>query len=322
MKRNLQCDFCYRRCTITEGGSGWCGTRTVERGALVSTNWAKAVSLANDPVEKKPLYHFYPAHRTLSIALFGCNFSCSFCQNYSISQQEFQRTRATQEIEPEALIRMAQEQNCDSVSFTYSEPIVWLDYVLAAAALAQEAGLYTIMVTNGSFSDTSLERTLPLIDAFNVDLKGDEEFYRRVCSSSAEAPLSAIKRIAESDSHLEVTTMVNEASHTPAMLALLTEQLIERKVSVWHLSRYFPNYRSHDRATSEAYIDQATADALAAGIPFVYPGNSSLDTSSRCPVCATLLIERRYGRFIRCTSKFQTGVCTECGTGLWGRFPD
>ncbi len=322
MKGSAQCDFCYRRCTILEGKRGWCGVRTAVDGALVSTNWAEVVALAVDPVEKKPLYHFYPAHRSLSVALFGCTFACSFCQNYSISQAEYQRTRGTQTIEPVALVALAKEQRCDSISFTYSEPIVWLDYVQSAAELAKEAGLATIMVTNGSFTAESLKRILPVIDAFNVDLKGDEAFYRNVCESSVKATLAAIGTIAESNAHLEVTTMVNEVHHTPAILALLGEQLAERKVKIWHLSRYFPHYKSHDKATEEAYIATAVRNAKEAGIPFVYPGNSSLDTSTNCSKCGTKLIERQYGRFVCCLPNLQTGVCTECGTTLWGRFPD
>ena len=316
MKRT--CDFCYRLCCLSDGQKGVCGVRQNQAGRLVSLGWGNVVALASDPVEKKPLYHFLPGTHTLSFALFGCNFRCSFCQNYTISQQEYYSQREGRPLEPREIVDLALSHGSPSISFTYSEPLVWQDYLCEVARLAKEAALMTIMVTNGSFSAPALERLLPLIDAFNVDLKGDESFYRRVCKASREPVLAAIEAIVEAKRHLEVTTMVTESDHTPAVMETLATELKTRGVEVWHLSRYVPRYRYHDRATSEEFLAEAVERARESGIPHVYAGNSAQDTSTYCPHCHALLIRRGA---LRPVSRVAGGCCPECGHRLYGHFP-
>ena len=315
------CDFCWRLCSLAEGQTGVCGVRQNQGGRVVTLTRSKVVALAVDKAEKKPLYHFHPGHRTLSFALFGCNFSCSFCQNYSISQQEFVSQREGTVMEPAELVSLALTHDTPSISFTYSEPLVWQDYLADVALLAKEAGLLTIMVTNGSFSEAALESLIPLIDAFNVDLKGDEAFYRQVCRGSVEPVLASIAAIAGSGRHLEVTTMVCQEHHTPALMETLASELLERHVQVWHLSRYFPHYQSRDEATSEQYLAQMIEMARNAGISHVYPGNSSLDSTTFCRECNSPLITRRGMQGPHSTPLLVDGICQRCSAPLYGHFP-
>lgn len=316
MKRT--CDFCYRLCSLSEGQTGVCGVRQNQEGRIVSLTWGRVVALGVDRVEKKPLYHFTPGHHTLSFALFGCNYSCSFCQNYAISQREFYSQREGMIFTPEEMVDRALSSGTPSISFTYSEPLVWQDYLGEVAHRAKEAGLMTIMVTNGSFSDQALGRLIPFIDAFNIDLKGDPSFYRRVCNASQEPALAAIEAIVGAGRHLEVTTMVTESDHAPSVMEGLGEHLKRRGVAVWHLSRYVPRYRFHERATSEHFLAEAIERARQSGIPHVYAGNSVQDTSTYCPSCSSLLISREG---VVHSSHVVDGHCSVCGHRLYGHFP-
>ena len=165
-----KCDFCYRECALSEGQRGICHIRVNRDGTIVTENYGEVVALALDPIEKKPLYHFRPGSHTLSVALFGCNLFCSFCQNYSISQNEFYQRRPGRCISPNVFIQRAIEEKV-SVSFTYSEPIVWQDYLLDCARMAKNAAVPTILVSSGTFSRASLSRMLPFIDAYSIDRK-------------------------------------------------------------------------------------------------------------------------------------------------------
>lgn len=318
---NQRCDFCYHHCSIAEGQSGICSVRTVEKGRLVTKGYGKLVALAVDPIEKKPLYHFLAGSKTLSIALFGCNLRCEFCQNYTISQPAFSQGQQTQTLDAASVVALAFEHACPSISFTYSEPLVWQDYLIEVATLAKQQGLATIMVTNGTFSEEALERITPLIDAFNIDLKGDESFYRRLCGGSAKPVLEAIGYLVGKGSHVEVTTMVMETEHDPSQLLALAGQLHDRGVNVWHLSRYFERYKATQRATSETYLSEMIKLVAPLGIAYVYAGNSSQRQATYCPHCHTLLVsDRRYGP-IQCGKALQGGLCSSCSQKIYGRWP-
>lgn len=300
----MRCDFCYRLCEIPEGGMGFCKSRINDCGTIKDRCYGGLVSIAADPVEKKPLYHFLPGSFTLSIAMPGCNFTCDFCQNYEISQRYFMKDA----VDPDSIVGYASAYNCPSISYTYSEPIVWQDYMLDVAKLARKRNIKNIMVTNGSFSETSMERILPYIDAYNVDLKGDEEFYRCICHSSFSSVLSSIRRISEYGAHLEVTTMVIEGIHDESMIRYLGSCLSSYKVKVWHLSRFFPMYLMSDRRpTSESFLKRMLKIAFESAVPYVYPGNSGLDSFVRCPRCSCRIEKPK-----------ADGLCPSCGEKLYG----
>lgn len=298
------CDFCYRHCDISEGGYGYCQARTVRSGQLEDRNYGELAAAAIDPVEKKPLYHFLPGTRTLSVAMEGCSLSCAFCQNHEIARSHNEGFPFTP---PEKLSEYAIAHSIPSLSFTYTEPIVWQDYVMAASMIARKRRLKTIMVTNGTFSEEALGRLLPLIDAYNIDLKGDDGFYRDICKGSIAPVLDGIARITEYGSHLEVTTLIIEGIHDEGMIRALGRALRERGVHVWHLTRFFPAYRMADRKpTSEDFLMRMIEAAEESGIEFIYPGNSRMRSMMRCPSC---------GKEIAAP---EDGGCPHCGTSIYG----
>lgn len=305
------CHFCCRTCDISEGRLGACGVRTVKEGILQDTAYGRLVSFAVDPVEKKPLYHFLPGSRTVSIAMSGCNFSCDFCQNWEISQQP---SVEGQFVDPEQVVMYALEHGHPSISYTYSEPLVWQDYMLDVARIAKSHGILNVMVSNGSFSMEALARILPLIDAYNIDLKGDAAFYAEICGGELSPVMEGIRAIAVHGSHLEVTTMLIEGLHTAAMVSELGGLLMSVGVNVWHLSRFFPRYHMEGRqATSERFLEEMLAVAVSSGVPFVYPGNSGLSAETYCPGCGALV--RAYPGL-----PVVKGVCSDCGKLIYGRW--
>ena len=299
MDQALQCDFCWRMCSLKPGESGVCAIRENHEGSLRTMGWGEVLATAIDPIEKKPMYHLLPGSRTFSFALFGCNYTCQFCQNHHLSQRESpswpgKSGVSSQVVSPEWLVQQFDETRMPIMSYTYSDPIVWQDYLLAVAALVHERGKLNCMVTNGSFSTASLQRVLSLVDAFNIDVKGDSQFYRTYCGGALEPVLRAVETIAtRKDRVLEVTTLLIEGIHTERMVKELAAQLYDAGLQVWHLSRFFPHYRMTDRSeTSEAYLADMLLLAKDAGIPHVYAGNSMLAEWDRtlCPSCNAVLI--------------------------------
>ncbi|AEV30413.1 pyruvate-formate lyase-activating enzyme [Sphaerochaeta pleomorpha str. Grapes] len=325
---NTSCDFCWRHCSIANGKTGVCGVRKNQNGTIVTTGYGQVVSMAVDPVEKKPLYHFMPGSKTFSFALFGCNFTCSFCQNYPITQKEYISTTpiiGNEILSPSQIVTLALDSGCPSVSYTYSEPIVWQDYMIETAALAKENGLKNIMVTNGSFSKEALERVVPLIDAFNIDVKGDRAFYNQVCQADLEPVLDSIAYVVKANAHLEVTTMVIEGMHTSKMIQELGKALKELNVQVWHLSRFFPRYKfSSRKPTSEEFLSEMIEEAKLSSIPYIYGGNSARSDVTYCPSCHTLLMGSHSYEGKNTPGKYTSikkGRCEHCGLPIYGLFP-
>jgi len=314
---SLVCDFCWRHCHLAEGQRGICKVRKNVQGKLVTTIYGQIEAMAVDPMEKKPLYHYYPGSMTFSFALFGCNLECQFCQNYTLSQSEHTLSLAGERVEPGKIVALARAKGCHSISYTYSEPLVWQDYMFDVATLAKKAGMQNIMVTNGTFSKEALQRLLPVIDAFNIDIKGDEKFYKDVCKGQQQVVLDAIAVIAKTKAHLEVTTMLIESIHTKEDVQALGKLLQERDVQVWHLSRFFPRYKmTYLKSTSESYLSEMVQPAKQSGIPYIYSGNSEVERTTFCPSCHALLIDEHN----QISSTFEHGTCTHCGTSIYGVF--
>jgi pyruvate formate lyase activating enzyme len=320
----VKCDFCYRHCAIEEGKRGFCGVRENRNGTIVSVHYGELVSLALDPIEKKPLYHFLPGSTSVSLAEQGCNYRCAFCQNYEISQPGYEIQ--TEHIDPEQVIQAAKRTGAESISFTYSEPLVWQDYMMEVAKRAKEEHIATVMVSNGSFSDEALERLLPLIDAYNIDVKGDERFYEDICKASLRPVLDGIERITREGKHLEVTTLLIEGLHNKEMIQQIGKELKERQVEVWHLSRFFPRYHMEDRKeTSEAFLSQILTEAKASGIPYIYGGNSIHEDATICPGCGKCLISSHAyngNQAEESMKRIVDGRCIFCGAKIYGKFGD
>ncbi len=287
----VKCDLCPHDCQIPHGKVGRCRVRKNERGTLCSLNYGKITSFALDPIEKKPLYHFYPNSRILSIGSFGCNLTCSFCQNWQIAHREPETTYVT----PKQLVQAAQEhQDHIGIAYTYNEPSIWYEYIYDTAPLIHEAGMKNVLVTNGFIKGSPLKKLLPHIDAMNIDLKGfTHDFYRDLCGG-ALAPVKETIETAIENCHVEITTLlVSESNDSLEEIEGLAKWVgsISREIPL-HLSRYFPAYKMELPPTPLAQMDAAEAIAKKY-LDYVYLGNvAGADRNTYCPQCGEKLIDR------------------------------
>lgn len=322
------CNFCDHHCRLHEGAVGLCGVRQNQGGRVVTTVYGDIAAAAVDPIEKKPFYHFKPGTKTLSVALPGCNYHCSFCQNHTLSQYRESGKISGDRISPAQLVSKLMEKDLTVMTYTYSDPVVWQDYMLDTALLVKEkAGGVNCMVTNGSMSTDSLPGIIDLIDGFSIDFKGGEEFYRRLCGGNMTSVLNTIEKICSSRrSVVEVTTLIIEGIHSLKEIEQIGALLHDAGVEVWHLSRFFPAYKMRDRReTSEYFLHQALEIADESGIPFIYSGNSREEShaATRCPGCGTTLISSHsYGGEARRDAErtIRTGKCRGCGESIYGLF--
>lgn len=307
----VHCLLCPHRCIVPPGGKGRCLVRSNVNGTLYAMNYAQICGLALDPVEKKPLYHFFPGSKILSVGLRGCNLACGFCQNWASVRGE----HGFQVLSPDALVALAlsvrERGNC-GLAFTYTEPLMAYEYVVAAAELARRNNLKTVLVCNGFSQPQPWRRLLECVDAVNIDLKAfNPRFYRVNCGGSIEPVLEAIT-IAASSCHLEVTTLlipgqntqVEEIKSLASFLANLSPQI------PLHLSRYYPARHWRQPPTPSALISELAAVAREQ-LDFVYTGNlaDSYTATTNCPVCGQILIQR--GDVTRLLAV--KGSCPRCG---------
>ncbi|MDI6740107.1 MAG: AmmeMemoRadiSam system radical SAM enzyme [Candidatus Edwardsbacteria bacterium] len=288
----VRCLLCPHHCLIAPGKRGKCRIRVNKDGVLEANGYGKLVSVSVDPIEKKPLFHFHPGKRILSTGPNGCNLSCRFCQNWEISQTEMPTTR----VSPGELVGLARENGSIGIAYTYTEPLVWFEYLLDACAAARAHGLVNVLVTNGTIEPEPLRELLPLVDAMNIDLKSmDREFYRKVCGGDRDTALRTIE-LAHDACRVELTNLVipglNDSERAMDELIGWVAGLDE--LLPLHLSRYFPRYKIDAPPTPEPTLIKFREKARAK-LKYVYLGNVQLggaeDTS--CPQCGSLLIARQ-----------------------------
>ncbi len=254
MNKPTRCLLCPRHCLLAEGQIGFCGGRQAKDGLIRPINYGKITSLALDPIEKKPLYYYYPGSMILSVGSFGCNMACPFCQNYEISSGKREKL-PVREVRPEDLIALARAQKRwgnIGLAFTYNEPLIAFEFVLDTAKLAQTEGLEIVLVTNGQINEPYLKELLPYVSAWNIDLKAfSEEDYRRL-GGDFQTTLRTIE-LAAAVAHVEVTTLVVPGiSDRAEDMRAEAKFLAETSPSIpLHLSRYFPSYRYTEPATSK-----------------------------------------------------------------------
>jgi len=312
----VQCNLCRHACVIAEGEAGKCGGRRNSGGVLVTDFYGRVVAEHVDPIEKKPFFHVLPGSRSFSIASCGCNFRCLFCQNAEISQ----RMLPGREMPPEKAVEAARRTGCRSIAFTYTEPTLWLEYALEAAALSHEAGLLNLFVTNGYQSEQACDAMAGLIDAANVDLKAfSDRFYRHLCGARLDGVLKTIARLHELRIFLEITTLVIPGENDdPGELRKLAEFIAALSPDIpWHVSRFHPAFRLLDRpATPVETLRRARAAGLEAGLRHVYVGNihGCGYEHTECPDCGALVIERE--GFAVTAMRLDGARCAACGRTL------
>ena len=278
----VQCQTCSHYCFIKDGQKGKCGVRENQGGKLYSLVYGRPCAIHIDPIEKKPLYHFLPGSQTFSIATVGCNFSCLACQNWEISQaSKISKIDLEQkETSPREIVEMAQENNCPSISYTYTEPTVFLEYALDIMKIAKNKGLKNIWVSNGFFSKETFETTVPYLDAANIDLKGfTEDFYQKICGARLEPVLDNLKRLKEKNIWLEITTLVIPTLNDQEEVFEGIANFIKNELGVdvpWHLSRFSPEISwklQHLTSTPLSTLKKAQEIGKKAGLKNIHLGN-------------------------------------------------
>jgi pyruvate formate lyase activating enzyme len=306
----MACLLCPHGCLVTETHVGKCGVRHSLDGRLVLPFYGRISSLAVDPIEKKPLYHFHPGSRILSAGFVGCSFHCKFCQNWVISQTTEVGTRY---MTPAALVDAARTEHSFGIAYTYSEPLVHAEYVMDTARLAHAAGLKNVLVSNGYLNPGPADEILAVMDAANIDLKGfDEQFYRTETGGS----LAAVQRFllqAAGRVHLEVTTLVIPGMNDdPSKIEGIARFVASLGADVpLHLSAYHPDYKYSIPATTTSSI-RALAEVARQHLRYVYVGNLGPEESdTRCVSCGSVLV-RRYGDKVSLEG-VAGGACRKCG---------
>jgi pyruvate formate lyase activating enzyme len=318
----VQCHTCQWHCSINHGKAGVCHMYENRAGVLYNLNYG-LVSAANiDPIEKKPLFHFYPGTLVYSLGGWGCNFHCEDCQNWEISMVR-DVLAASKETPPEKAIESAKRARCAGIAWTYNEPSMWFEYTLDCARLAKKNGLYTVYVTNGYLSREALDTIGPYLDAWRVDVKGfNDTLYQNLAKIRNWRGILEVAERAkhEWNMHLEVVTniiptMNDDDTQLEGIARWINDKLGE--MTPWHVTRFHPNYNISDLPpTPVATLERAIRIGRKAGLRFVYVGNvvGHPSENTACPSCGKPVVER-YGYETRVTG-LSGGCCQSCGTSL------
>jgi len=321
--QRVQCLLCPHYCVLKEGQTGICRTRENVGGTLYSNAYGNPCSVAVDPIEKKPLFHFYPGSKILSLATAGCNLSCLNCQNWSISQVSPSKVPAY-ELSPEAIIQQALKEGTESIAFTYTEPTVFFEYMLETAKLARQNGLKTVLISNGYINPEPLKELCAYLDAANIDLKVfDEAVYKKLTGAKLKPVLETLQTLQSEHVWLEITNLlVPGYSDDPIKIQEFCNWLVIHGFSdtPLHFSRFFPNFKLPlTQPTPPEDLLQAHETATNAGIRFVYTGNlpGTSGENTDCPTCKKTLIGRVGFRIL--SHALDGNRCPYCGTAIPGR---
>ena len=309
----VRCGLCPHRCRIVPGKAGICGVRENRAGTLYAATYGKAAAVAVDPVEKKPLFHFHPGARILSIGATGCNLRCEFCQNWHLVRHRV----PLEEVRIGELIATARRHGAIGISYTYNEPFIQFEFVLECSKAFRAAGMKNALVTNGFVSPGPLEELLPFVDAMNIDLKSmDPAFYREVCGGDLAPVLDTI-RTAAKRTHVELTMLLYTGRNDgDAQIREAIDFVAETDPQIpFHISRYFPQHRATAPPTPPERLAAAWR-AARERLPYVYVGNIHLPGAedTACPECGAVAV-RRSG-FAADASGIRDGRCVSCKTRL------
>jgi pyruvate formate lyase activating enzyme len=326
--KSVQCNICQKRCLTKDGKSGYCFTRFNDVGKLYTLIYSQVSCRMVSPIEKKPLFHFYPSSLWLSLGTLGCNFRCPGCQNWDIAHAKTDLSEYQVEyITPEESIALAKRHNCKGISWTYNEPTIWFEYTLDGARLAKENGLFTNYVTNGFITKEALDLIGPYLDAFRVDLKGfSDDFYKKMCHvDDLKGILEVTKRAKERwGMWVEIITNIIPGYNDDEKQLRRIASWIKNDLGAetpWHVTQFVPHLElSHIPTTPIFTLAKAREIGLKEGLQYVYLGNvwGHPAENTHCHKCEKLLMERR-GFYIS-QNNIKDGKCPFCGTVIPGKF--
>ena len=321
--KRVQCHVCQWRCKISPDKFGVCHMRQNRDGVLYILNYAQVSSVAVDPIEKKPLFHFYPGTNVFSLGGWGCNFHCPHCQNWQISCVEIPESPGTQEILPERAIQLTKQAHCQGIAWTYNEPTIWLEYTLDSAKLAKKDNLYTVYVTNGYATPEALDTMGPHLDAWRVDIKGfTDATYRKIAKITHWQGILEVAQRAKDKWHMHVEVVTNiiptindDDQQLEGIARWIKEGLGE--LTPWHVTRFYPQYQMLNLPpTPISALEHACEIGKKAGLKFIYAGNvpGHRSESTICYSCGKTVVERiGYDTGI---TGLKDGKCKFCGAEL------
>jgi pyruvate formate lyase activating enzyme len=318
--KKVQCRLCPHNCKINDGKTGICNVRKNERGKLYTLIYGSCSSMAADPIEKKPLYHFYPGTTAFSLGTVGCNFKCEHCQNYTIATATPDQL-FIKDVMPEEAVSLAKRHGCRGIAWTYNEPTIWHEYSYDSMVLTKKHGLYTVYVTNGYINEEPLKELSRYLDAMNIDVKAfTEDFYKRICKAKLEPVLQTCELAKELGIHIELTYLVipgynDSIDEIKKFCSWVVEKLGED--TPVHFSRFHPDNRMLDISMTPMHTLQKIFDvARESGILYPYLGNVPHGDyeNTYCPNCGNLCIER-HGYSID-VSGLKDGKCLKCNYSI------
>lgn len=320
----VRCHLCPHYCKIPNGGLGICKVRKNIDGELFSLNSDRIIAVSSDPIEKKPLYHFLPSSISYSIAAMGCNFSCDFCQNHTISMVNSEDDIKGMNISAEEIITGAVQSGARSIAYTYTEPTIYFELMEKIIKKAKSENIKNIMVSNGFMSDELIDVLIKDIDALNIDIKAySEKFYKKYCKGSLAPVLNTVKRFKKAGIHIELTTLlINGLNDNEEEIKRLIEFILNLDEDIpWHISRFFPTYKMSDYSPTDIDTIYKVAElGYKMGLKYIYAGNIADNSYSDtiCPDCKSTLIKRS-GYFTELIG-LNSGKCLNCEkkiSGVW-----
>ncbi|MBN2230635.1 MAG: AmmeMemoRadiSam system radical SAM enzyme [Candidatus Thorarchaeota archaeon] len=321
LKQGIRCDLCARRCVLHDGETGFCRVRVVKDGKLYTKVYGLIDGMAADPIEKKPLFHFAPGSHAFSISTSSCNFRCQFCLNYHSAHRE---VPAGEMIMPEEIVHLAERHNCAGITYTYTEPTVFMELAHDTAEIAHNKGMFNTFVTNGYLTKEAIDYIAPYLDAASVNFKGsgNKKFYNDLMSVPKVEPIfTAMDYMNKKGILIEITNLIiPEVGDHPEDTEYLAKWTVEHlgPRTAFHVTAFSPTYKlTHIPRTSAKMLEKHIAIAKEAGLEFVYSGNIPGHDyeNTYCPECGYKVIER-HSVYLKSNNLNEQGLCPQCNANL------